>query len=464
MSLEAAYIVPHPPLAVPEVGRGEENGIADTIRGYEYVASRIAEIAPDDIIIISPHTAYFADWIYIAGGNDASGSLSQFRAPQVQIKLAYDTELRSKIERLAKDAGVPAGSVDQGGKPLDHGMMVPLYYIDKEYSTDKYEAVSIGGSALPREKLLEFGKCLADATNAIDRKCVLLVSGDLSHKLKEDGPYGFDPAGPDFDEAFVKVVQSHDPTGFANLDNKMCEDAAECGLSGFIMMAGAIDEASTISGKSFTSELISHEGPFGVGYGVAVYEREDVAERISDCTDKSEDYCNDADPLVALAVATINQYVENKTIPETPELPPDEPDRAGCFVSIHVASTGDLRGCIGTIEPTQPTLADEIIANAISASTRDPRFHPISKSELNDLRVNVDVLFEPEPATVDMLDPKRYGVIVTLGMRRGLLLPDLEGVDTVSEQLSIACMKAGIPRDIDPSRLEIERFEVIRHE
>lgn len=145
-----------------------------------------------------------------------------------------------------------------------------------------------------------------------------------------------------------------------------------------------------------------------------------------------------------------------------PEGLPEEllKQQAGVFVSIHEA--GELRGCIGTIAPTTDCVADEIIRNGIAASTQDPRFPPIEIWELPDLEINVDVLSAPEPITsLQELDPKRYGVIVTKGFRRGLLLPDLDGVDTIEDQVAIAKQKAGIR--IDDEQVKLERFEVIRH-
>jgi AmmeMemoRadiSam system protein A len=135
-------------------------------------------------------------------------------------------------------------------------------------------------------------------------------------------------------------------------------------------------------------------------------------------------------------------------------------ERAGVFVSLK--KHGQLRGCIGTIAPTCPCIADEIIQNAISAGTKDPRFSPVRESELDDIVYSVDVLGEPEPVDdVSQLDVIRYGVIVSSGYKRGLLLPNLEGVDTVEQQVEIARQKAGIGRNEDYS---LERFEVIRHE
>jgi hypothetical protein len=168
-----------------------------------------------------------------------------------------------------------------------------------------------------------------------------------------------------------------------------------------------------------------------------------------------------AHPLVELARKTIESYVREKRTIEPPErLVPEMQGRAGTFVSLH-DSRGNLRGCIGTIEPRQPAVAQEVIQNAISAATRDPRFPPVQPEELEGLDIKVDVLTEPEPIdSMDQLDPKRYGVIVESGWRRGLLLPDLEGVDTVEYQVDIAMRKAGISPG-EP--MQMYRFEVKRY-
>ncbi len=167
-------------------------------------------------------------------------------------------------------------------------------------------------------------------------------------------------------------------------------------------------------------------------------------------------------PLVQLAKNTIENYVRHgKTVQPPKELAPEMEKQAGTFVSIH--KHGMLRGCIGTIEPTQANVAQEVIQNAISSATRDPRFPPITPDELADLDIKVDVLGEPEPVDgLEELDPRRYGVIVKSARdrRRGLLLPDLEGVDTVEYQVDVARRKAGIRPD-EP--IELYRFEVVRY-
>jgi AmmeMemoRadiSam system protein A len=164
-------------------------------------------------------------------------------------------------------------------------------------------------------------------------------------------------------------------------------------------------------------------------------------------------------PLVRLAKETVESYVRNGTTSKPEELTPEMMERAGVFVSLK--KRGMLRGCIGTFEPAKANVAEEIIANAISSSTRDPRFPPVTPAELDQLEYSVDVLTKPEPveSTAD-LDPKRYGVIVESGWRKGLLLPDLEGVDSVEHQIEICRAKAGIGPD-EPVKLY--RFEVRRY-
>jgi hypothetical protein len=167
-------------------------------------------------------------------------------------------------------------------------------------------------------------------------------------------------------------------------------------------------------------------------------------------------------PFVRWAIKVIENYIKNGVVIEpAPDLPEELfKKRAGAFVSLHKLD-GSLRGCIGTFLPTRENLALEIRDNAIAAATRDPRFPPLSVDELDEIEVNVDILSEPEPVKdLSELDPKKYGVIVESGWKRGLLLPDLEGVDTVEMQLEIAKRKAGIH---DFEKFKIYRFTVERY-
>ena len=280
MPLQAAYIVAHPPLAIPEIGRGQEKAIAATIDAYHQVAERIVHRAPDTIIFISPHSAYYADWIYIASGN-LTGDLSEFRTPGLRFSLPRDHHLSELIIKYAQQSKVPAGPVERHPRKLDHGVMVPLYFIEQAREELaprwRYQGVSIGGSALPRKQLVEFGRSIVRAILRQDLNVVLVVSGDLSHKLKEDGPYGYDPAGPVFDEQFADIINSGDLMRLVTIDPKLAADSAECGLSGCIMLAGVLDELAECEGTVLTPSLLSLEGPFGVGYGIVACEETEAS-------------------------------------------------------------------------------------------------------------------------------------------------------------------------------------------
>ncbi len=434
MAIEAAFMVPHPPLIVPDIGRGREQEVIKTIRAYEQCADEIADIKPETIIISSPHSVMYYDYFHISPGERATGSFSAFGAGNVRFSEEYDTELAGLIEKLSAKAGIPAGTKGERDPSLDHGTMVPLYFIREKYKGGKI--IRLGLSGLPLETHYELGKVIKNAVNMTGRRAVYIASGDLSHKLQEYGPYGYAPEGPEYDRRIMDVCSRAAFDELLRFDKRFCEKAAECGHRSFVIMAGALD------GVNIKATELSHEDVTGVGYGI--------------CT-----FYPQKDPYVKLARETIERYITSGEIIKVPDsIPVEMKDRkAGAFVSIH--KNGALRGCIGTIAPTKGSVAEEIISNAVSASTRDPRFPAITADELSELEINVDVLSEPElissPAELDV---KRYGVIVSSGYRRGLLLPDLEGVDTVEQQIEIAMMKGGISYG---DEITLHRFEVIRH-
>ena len=440
MAILAGFMVPHPPMIVPDVGRGSESQIKETIKAYEQVADEIAALEPETIIITSPHSIMYADYFHISPGSSACGSFASFRAPGVRFEEEYDEELVNEICRIAEQNDFPAGTLGERDKSLDHGTMVPLWFIRNKYKGGKI--IRIGLSGLPLSDHIRFGRMIRDAVNNTGRKAVFIASGDLSHKLQYYGPYGFAEEGPEYDERIMDVMGRGAFGELLDFSETFCDKAAECGHRSFVIMAGAFD------GVKIKATALSHEDVTGVGYGICTFYPDDL-------------YSDVTDPYVKLATDTITAYVNERRIIDLPEGLPGEMTsvRAGAFVSIHKG--GELRGCIGTIGPTTDCVAEEIIHNAISASTRDPRFYPVRPDELPDLEINVDVLGEPEDIeSIDELDVRRYGVIVTSGRRRGLLLPDLEGVDTPEYQVRIALSKAGI----HPSEnYKMQRFEVIRH-
>ena len=459
MSILAAYVVPHPPLILPEIGRGEEKKIQLTVNAYERAMKEAAEQKPDTVIIASPHTVMYADYFHIAPGEEAEGSFAQFGAEGVTVAARYDTVLAKEIEMEAGEIGIEAGPVGGRNAALDHAVMIPLHFLHAH--TRDFRVVRLGISGLSPLDHYNFGKCIARAVDTLGRRAVFIASGDLSHKLTPEGPYGFAPEGPRFDKACMKYLEEGDFLKLLRMDRALYEPAAECGLRTFWMMAGALD------GQALKIKKLSYQGPFGVGYGVVSLRvtradvRRSFAERYEMLERRAQEERRAAeDEYVRLARHAIETIVTTGKLPERPaNLPAEMAERAGVFVSLK--KDGELRGCIGTFEPTTKNIAEEILQNAASAALRDPRFPPVKKEELDALVYSVDVLTEPElVAGADALDVKKYGVIVEYRARKGLLLPDLAGVDTVEEQLRIARQKGGIPAD---APIRIWRFTVERH-
>ena len=460
MSIIAAYMVPHPPMIVPEVGRGSEGQIEATRAAYARVAREIAALRPETVVVTSPHATMYSNYFHISPGRRAEGSFARFGAPGVRFKEAYDEELAGAVERLAKEEHFPAGTEGEREPGLDHGTLVPLYFIRQAYSG--FRLARIGLSGLPLEDHYRLGRLIRRAAEETGRRVAFVASGDLSHKLQRYGPYGFAPEGPQYDERVMDVCGRAAFGELFDFDESFCERAAECGHRSFVIMAGALD------GTAVEAERLSHEDVTGVGYGICAFHPKGPDDsrcfldiREAEQARKLAERRKECDPWAALAWQSVESWVLRRRVMDVPDGLPDEllNRRAGAFVSIH--KQGRLRGCIGTIAPTQGSLAEEIIGNAVSAASRDPRFDPIRSDELKWLEISVDVLGEPEDiASEAELDVKRYGVIVTKGVRRGLLLPDLEGVDTVQKQVSIARQKAGIgPQE----KVKLQRFEVVRH-
>ena len=460
MSIVGAIMVPHPPLIVPEVGKGGEKAVEETIRSYVKAAEFIRDLAPDTIVLSSPHSIMYADYLHISPGSHSEGDLGMFNAPQVRFAVEYDEELSSGICSLAEAALLPAGYDGERDSSLDHGTMVPLYYIRQQYTDFKLVRLAISGISL--EEHYRLGQVISEASDVLGRRVVYVASGDLSHKLQEDGPYGFDKAGPEYDSKIMDVMGRADFGELLRFDPVLCDDAAECGHRSFVIMAGALD------GKSVEATELSHQDVTGVGYGICTYRvtGEDGSRKFlekhvkAQAADAAERKASE-DPYVALARLTVETFVNHHTLPDNPaDLPAEMTERkAGVFVTLHIGE--NLRGCIGTISPVRSCIADEIRANGVSACSRDPRFNPVRADELPLITYSVDVLGDAEDIeSEDELDVKRYGVIVTNGDRRGLLLPDLDGVDTVADQVAIARSKAGIGLH-EP--VSLQRFEVVRH-
>jgi len=343
-------------------------------------------------------------------------------------KVEIDSELGKKM--LATSRYLQEDTV---AHEHEHSIEVQLPFI--QYFKEDIKIVPIVIAYADGAIYKEIGKEIARAVKELNREVVIIASSDMTHYEPVESARRKDNEAID---AMLDLNEDELLRRVSELDISMCGYAPTVSLIAAARELGAT-RAELV--KYQTSGDVTGDYSSVVGYAGIIIKKEQMH------------------PLVQLARKTIETYVREGTFPEPAELTPEMEARAGVFVSIH--KHGELRGCIGTFEPTTDNIAKEIMANAVSSATSDPRFPPVTPDELSDLDYSVDVLTSPEPiASKDQLDPKRYGVIVEAGWRRGLLLPDLEGVDSIDYQIEICRMKAGIDSN-EPVKLY--RFQVKRY-
>jgi MEMO1 family protein len=433
-------IAPHPPIMVPEVGRESIAGVVDSIDAMSELTKRLIESGAESVILISPHAPLEVDSFVAYEGPQVSGDFSHFNAPGTNFITPIDEELLAAIKEAA--ASEHYGVTTLPEHDLDHGTAVPLYFLLRNGWSGK--VVTLGYSFLSNYDHLRFGSCIRKAVDQVGRRVAFIASGDLSHRLKPQAPAGYNPNAHVFDEQVVDALRSNDPQKIIDIDFNVRRLAGECGYRSMLVAIGASSELP------LSCEVLSYEAPFGVGYLVAQITNQPVQPDTEEIS------------LPALAREAVETFVRSGQILSPPASTGEFlSSHAPCFVSLKMLN-GELRGCIGTIEPARDTLAHEIIANAISAANNDPRFKPVRPEELSNLRYSVDVLFPPEETVMEDLDPSVFGVIVEdeSGTRRGLLLPDIAGIDNAEQQVGIAARKAGIERD---ENVRLWRFKVERY-
>jgi AmmeMemoRadiSam system protein A/AmmeMemoRadiSam system protein B len=424
---------------VPEVGRESIASVVDSIDAMAELTRRLIDSGAESVVLISPHAPLEIDSFVAYGGPEVYGDFSNFHAPETGFSVTVDEELLEAIKKAAASNNYDVSTLHE--QDLDHGTAVPLYFLLQNGWEGR--VVTLGYSFLSNEDHVRFGSCIRSAVDQVGRRVAFIASGDLSHRLKPQAPAGYNPYAHVFDEQVVDALRSNSPQRIVDIDHNLRKLAGECGYRSMLVAIGASSDLP------LSCEVLNYEAPFGVGYLVA------------QLTHQPNPTQHDIG-LPALARQAVETFIRSGNVLDPPATTEQLlRARAPCFVCLKTLD-GELRGCIGTIEPVKATLAEEIVANAISAAISDPRFEPVTQAELSNLRYSVDVLFEPEPTVIEGLDPRIFGVIVEdeSGSRRGLLLPDIPGVDGVEQQIEIAARKAGIPRDepIKLSRFRVERY------
>ena len=422
----AGALTAHPPVLLAQVGGDQSQRVQATAAAMRELDRILASAGAALAIIISPHSPSSMTSLPVRRAARVSGDLARFRAPQVRVEADVDLDLAASLVDDGRRAGFDLTWAEDS--ELDHGVVVPLSLLPRTMS--KKRCVFLGVSGWPLHRFIEFGAWLQQWLR--DRAAILIASGDLSHRLTPGAPYGFRPEGPVFDRTVIDALRGHDWQQIEGLDPDLVEEAGECGLRPLGILVGAARAAG------LTSEVLSYEGPFGVGYPVVAFTAARVSLDIQD-----------------LGRRAIETYLRSRQLIDPPEpIPLEWQAPSAAFVTLR--KNGEMRGCVGSTRPTEATAAHELIRYAIASAVRDPRFDPVRLDEVPLLTLRVQLLDPAEPITdISRLDPRSYGIIVRSGDRQGLLLPGIEEIVTPEQQLKAACRKAGINPH---APLQLQRF------
>lgn len=451
-SVVCAVLMPHAPILVPEVGGERGGAAADSCRAMRTAARCVLSHHPEKLVLISPHSPRQPRAFGIWSDDPLEGSFAPFDAPQVGVSLPLDRTLAEAIAAEAEVRGLETWEIRR--LPLDHGALVPLWFLVEAGWDGPTVILSLN---YPEDQgLTELGEAIAAAAQASASRIAVIASGDMSHRLMEGAPCGFHPQAHQFDEAFIRLVRAGDYRKIEDIAPDLRELAAEDAADSTLIAA------SSVNWKTTGHQVLSYEGPFGVGYGVAILFAESHSSPSGAKTTKTTVEKSDGEALPGLARRSVEAALCG-----SPEQPPEPAGEylgmpSGVFVTIHQRG-GPLRGCVGTFAATCPNLVVETWNNARLAALQDYRFSPVLAEEMDGLRFEVSVLHSQEEISSEAeLDPRRYGVIVSANDgRRGLLLPGIKGIKTPEQQVGIAREKGGIDPDepITLQRFQVDHFE-----
>lgn len=267
-NLLGAFIFPHPPIMINEVGGRETLKVENTIKAVNLASQRIDELKPDTIIVITPHGPSLEDVMSIAFDDKLSGDLNRFSAPSISYEFENDLELVDEIIKRSDNKMLFCAPISKDVKKtyhissdIDHGALVPLHFIYNKYKD--FKLVLIRCSMQNIEDHYRFGMAIREAIEHSNKDVVIVASGDLSHKLTKDAPFGYSPKGAEFDTLFIELLRKGDIQNLLMLDHNLIDESLECGFRSFVVLFGAFD------GFNVNGQVFSYEGPFGVGYCVA---------------------------------------------------------------------------------------------------------------------------------------------------------------------------------------------------
>lgn len=429
----------HAPIVVPGVGGARATECIATTRAMRRAARRLVEAQPDVIVVLSPHAPRARQHWQVADNTSLRGDFGAFGEPQLQVELPGAPEAAARLVESARECGVQARAWTS--HELDHGALVPLYFVQDAGYRGRTLLLAFPGHACDEDEH-RLGQLLAAVAAAAGERWCVLASGDLSHRLQVGAPAGYHPRAAEFDRAFVSALVRRDYRAACSPDRTLRALAAEDVVASVRVAAAATDYSAQ------GAALLQYEAPFGVGYTEAV---------LNDHSAPPPELVSVARRALERQTGASDTDLDTTLDALSARLPPVWRSPRPVFVTLR-SNHGELRGCVGQLKPAYPSLVEEVAHCARSAASHDPRFDPVRSEELPGLKIEVSVLDEPEDvSSADQLDPERYGVLVRSESRLGVLLPEVDGVETAEQQLAIARRKAGIAPD---SEVHVQRFLV----
>lgn len=266
IGVRSGFLLPHPPVLIPEIGRGRERDAGKTGAACIHVAEMVAELSPEAIIILSPHTPLFSDFLYMYDSPILTGSFARFGSPELTLSAVQDTVLRDALFSQLQGASIFAGTLPEAqlarmglDQNLDHGVLVPLYFLQKKLP--KVPLVALSSPNMDAKTLVLIGECIAEAARESNRSVCVIASGDMSHRVNKESPYGVVPEGALFDQKVCNSLENSDITALRSIDTALRVRAGECGYASLVILSAIF--------KNPVCTLYSYEAPFGIGYCVA---------------------------------------------------------------------------------------------------------------------------------------------------------------------------------------------------
>ncbi|MBI5139593.1 AmmeMemoRadiSam system protein A [Candidatus Nomurabacteria bacterium] len=424
--ISISVLMCHAPIVIPEIAGKQYARISETTKSMTLAARQVLNTNPDQLIILSPHAPRHPNAFGISHNATLMGSFSQFGYPKMNFQFQGDLEITNAILKEGRKQNLDIRELPDF--MLDHGSLVPLYFLNKEGWDGPITVISY-----PYNPSLDdcktMGAVISESTIKSSKVFALITSGDMSHRLTQDAPGGFHPSAKNFDLEFIENLKLGKFQNNLKINSDIRELAAEDVCDSF-----AISFSAT-KFQNHGSRFHSYESPFGVGYAVGVlYKNWEPQE------------------LINIAKEAISAHINHRAYSSgNVRFDPRLKNTNGIFVTLwSKSSKQNLRGCIGRHALVCKNILEEIADCAINSATEDPRFQPVSLEELPELSIELTFLEKPEHVNdISELNPKNLGIIIKSkkNLKQATLLPDIDSIDTVEKQLRAIKMKACIDED-----------------